>query len=404
MPLVTVRYCPSAGQDIQLFYDTFGDRSTGQPLLLVMGLGGQMILWRTEFCERLAEEGFFVIRFDNRDVGLSSHLDHLGCTDVVSMFLGSLLGVSAPYTIHDMALDAAALLDHLGVPQAHLCGFSMGGLIVQQMAVSFPERVLSLTTVSSPAGLSGCTLRGKIAVLRLSSQDPDDDIQRTVNVVKSVSTRKYFDEQECEACVREVVARSPYIGGVPRQLAAILAAGYGVPDVHTVRAPTMVFHGTEDPIVPPESGKVLASAISGARLFMLKDGAHDLPPEIDEILIDGLKENAGIVDQRLPEHYAGYEAEGRSEPYNHDEYDQHYDSYAREDDDVSSSAQYSAENWSFDSDPLSASTPSDFSASALSSDGDYGYPPQEDAYASGWALRSSDESYPPEYAGRVISA
>eukprot|EP00906_Rhabdomonas_costata_P037375 RCo052594 len=239
MPLVTVRYCQSAGQDIQLFYDTFGDRSTGQPLLLVMGLGGQMILWRSEFCERLAEEGFFVIRFDNRDVGLSSHLDHLGSQNLASVFFEMVVGDSAPpYTVYDMALDAVALLDHLGIPQAHLFGFSMGGLIVQQMAVSFPERVLSLTTMSSPAGLSSSSLRGTMAVLQLSSQDPEKDMKRTVKLVKTVSSPKYFNKQKCEASVREVVARSRYVGGVPRQLAAILATGYGVEDLHTVRAPT----------------------------------------------------------------------------------------------------------------------------------------------------------------------
>eukprot|EP00906_Rhabdomonas_costata_P037378 RCo052601 len=359
MPLVTVRYCPSAGQDIQLFYDTFGDRSTGQPLLLVMGLGGQMILWRSEFCERLAEEGFFVIRFDNRDVGLSSHLDHLGSQNLASVFFEMVVGDSAPpYTVYDMALDAVALLDHLGIPQAHLFGFSMGGLIVQQMAVSFSERVLSLTTMSSPAGLSKGSRRGTMAILQLSSKDLEKNMKKTVKLLQTVSSPNYFDKQKCEASVRECSARSRYMGGMPRQLSAILATDHGIPHIQTVRVPTMVFHGALDPIVPPESGEILASAISGAQLFMLEEVAHDLPPQIDEILISGLKENAGIVDQRLPEHYAGYEAEGRSEQYEQHGYDHRYDSYARENDDLSSSAQYSAEDseWSFDSDPLTAST------------------------------------------------
>jgi hypothetical protein len=247
------------------------------------------------------------------------------------------------------------------------------------MAVSFPERVLSLTTMSSPAGLSGGSLRGKMAVMQLSTQDPMKNLKRTVKLVKSVSSRKFFDEQRCEACVREVVARSRYVGGVPRQLAAILATGYGVENLHTVQAPTLVFHGTKDPLVPPESGKVLANSIAGARLFMLEDVAHDLPPEIDEILVSGLKENAGLAHQPFPEQYAGYETDGRTQN----------DYYAPENDDLSSADQYSAEDnsdWSFDTDPLSNSTRSDSSA-------DY-------------SVGSSDQPVPDPYfafSGRVIS-
>eukprot|EP00906_Rhabdomonas_costata_P034648 RCo048731 len=285
MPLVTVRHDSKVSHDISLFYDTFGNPSA-EPLMLVMGLSSQMIMWRPAFCEKLAQAGFYVIRFDNRDVGLSVHLDHLGIPPLLWSYLRSFLhNTSAPYTISDMAADVVALMDHLRLPSAHLMGISMGGMIVQQIAVNHPTRVRSLASLHSPAGLWGGSLGVKLGLIRPVPKDREALVKYRVTYLKSISGKKYFDAERVEELVREGLARAFYPPGTARQTAAVLAANFRAEGLDSIGVPTVVMHGADDPLVPPRSGKVIAEAIPGARLVMLPDVAHDLPPELYDLIV-----------------------------------------------------------------------------------------------------------------------
>jgi pimeloyl-ACP methyl ester carboxylesterase len=276
---------------MELEYDTFGDPAA-VPLLLVMGWATQMIAWDEEFCETLAGRGFHVIRFDNRDIGLSTKLDHLGLPD-----LGDLVARERqpPYTLADMAADAAGLLDALGVRAAHVVGISMGGYIAQLLAIRHTDRVLSLTSIMSGLGGVDDVPASPEVTAALLSPPPEDReglIEYGVMTSRLIGSPDYFDEARARIVRTRAVDRSVHAAGVLRQLGAIIAAPSRRESLGRLRIPALVIHGDADPLVPIENGRRTAAAIPGSRLVVLPGMGHELPPQLWPQIIDAIAENA----------------------------------------------------------------------------------------------------------------
>jgi len=267
---------------IQIEYETFGDLS-GRPLLLIIGLGGQMIHWDGDLCKDFAARGHYVIRFDNRDVGLSTKFGKAGVPNLPEIFGKLLRGekVNPPYTLDDMANDAVALLDALHIPKAHLCGMSMGGMIAQTIAIRRPERVLSLTSIYSTTG-NPQVPQPKPEIIALLTAPPPAErqafIEHMLRLMKAISGPGFPpDEPWTRKIMEETYDRSFYPEGVARQLVAILTQGNRVPALSSVKVPSLVIHGTGDPLVSVEGGKDTARAIPGAELMLIEGMGHDLP-------------------------------------------------------------------------------------------------------------------------------
>jgi len=267
---------------IQIEYETFGDLS-GRPLLLIIGLGGQMIHWDGDLCKDFAARGHYVIRFDNRDVGLSTKFGKAGVPNLPEIFGKLLRGekVNPPYTLDDMANDAVALLDALHIPKAHLCGMSMGGMIAQTIAIRRPERVLSLTSIYSTTG-NPQVPQPKPEIIALLTAPPPAErqafIEHMLRLMKAISGPGFPpDEPWTRKIMEETYDRSFYPEGVARQLVAILTQGNRVPALSSVKVPSLVIHGTGDPLVSVEGGKDTARAIPGSELMLIEGMGHDLP-------------------------------------------------------------------------------------------------------------------------------
>ena len=279
--------------DVDIAYETFGDPSD-PALLLVMGLATQMIAWHEDFCGQLADRGFHVIRFDNRDVGRSSPMRDLPVPTLRQLVLRS--KKAAGYTLSDMAGDAVGLLDHLGIERAHVVGASMGGMIAQTIAIEHPQRVLSLCSIMSNTGArwSG---QPKLATYRVllgtPPKDRDKFIDHVLKVYRVIGSPD-FDRDEDD--LRDLAARSYDRGRNPagsgRQLAAIIASGDRTDRLRGVSAPTVVIHGTKDRLVSPSGGRATAKAIPGARLVKIEGMGHDLPRGTWPQLIGAIAENA----------------------------------------------------------------------------------------------------------------
>jgi pimeloyl-ACP methyl ester carboxylesterase len=278
---------------IRIEYDTFGGRDD-RPLLLVMGLGAQMIAWQDEFCEQLADAGHYVVRFDNRDVGLSEKLDDAGVPDMAAMVAAMLAGepVEAPYTLDDMAADAADLLAALEIERANICGASLGGMIVQTMAINSPERVTSMTSIMSSTGnpeVPSGTPEAMAALMSPPGKDRDEHIERAVRVGRAVGSRVYpADESEMRDRAARAFDRSFYPLGVARQMAAAAAHGNRKAALAALRVPTLVIHGKDDPLVPVEGGLDTHEAIPEAELLVIDGMAHDLPRPLWGELVGGI--------------------------------------------------------------------------------------------------------------------
>jgi pimeloyl-ACP methyl ester carboxylesterase len=282
---------------IELCYDTFGDRAA-PPLLLVMGLAAQMIAWDEAFCEQLAARGYFVIRFDNRDIGRSTRFPQHGAPDLMALLSQALMRkpVTAPYTLRDMAADAVGLLDALGITRAHIVGASMGGAIGQEMAIHFADRVLTLTSIMSSTGdpsLPQATPEAMAVLLAPPPKDRDsyfESYKRTWAVLRGPG----FPLDEAKDLERAARAweRGLNPPGVARQLAAILASGDRTAALASVRVPTLVIHGDADPLVRHQGGVATAKAIPGARLVTIKGMGHALPISMWPQLIDAIAEHA----------------------------------------------------------------------------------------------------------------
>ena len=267
---------------IQIEYETFGNPSA-RPLLLIIGLGGQMIHWDDDLCKDLAGRGHYVIRYDNRDVGLSTKFEAAGVPNLMEVFGKIMQGekIQAPYTLDDMADDGAGLLDALGIRKAHLCGMSMGGMIAQTIAIRHPSRVLSLISIYSNTGNPELP-QPKPEVMGLLVAPPPEE--RETNVAHMIGVFKTLagpgfpvDETWTRKILVASYDRCFYPQGVARQLVAILAHGNRKPALASVKAPTLVIHGTADPLVSVEGGKDTANAIPGAELMLIEGMGHDLP-------------------------------------------------------------------------------------------------------------------------------
>ena len=284
----------NVGDGLELCFETFGDE--GDPaMLLVMGLGTQMLGWPDAFCERLAARGFRVIRYDNRDVGRSTHFSAHRPPTVRQLLLRD--RTCAPYTLADMADDGIRLLDHLGIDAAHVAGISMGGMIAQTMAARHPGRVLSLASIMSNTGhrwrgMPG--LRAYPIFLRKPARDQAAVIDSVLATFRLIGSPEFpVDEDELRTIAERSYARGFDPAGSGRQLAAIIAAGDRTAEVATITAPTVVIHGTKDVMVTPSGGKATARAIPGAQLVMIEGMGHDLPRDLWPRLVDGIVDNVG---------------------------------------------------------------------------------------------------------------
>ena len=285
---------------ITLYYEERGD-PTGVPLLFVHGLGSQMIAWRDEFLALFADRGLRVITFDNRDVGLSTHLD--GMPDMQAMLAGDMS--SAPYTLTDMAADAAGLLDHLGIDSAHVVGISMGGMIAQTLAAANPERVRSLTSIMSTTGeraVSESTPEAQAVLLAPRPTTPDEAADRAIAGARVIGSPGKVDEEWVRTLARRSFERAFDPPGFARQMAAIWAARDRTEAVRGIRAPTLVIHGEVDPLIPVTAGRATAAAIEGSELIVIEGMGHDLPrafwPRLVEAIV-GHVERADRLDSRL---------------------------------------------------------------------------------------------------------
>ncbi len=270
-------------------YDTFGDRSA-DPLLLIMGLSMQMTAWSPDFCNALAAHGHYVIRFDNRDIGLSTKLDGVKAPGRWRYLMHRLFrtDLRAPYSLQDMATDTAGVLDALDIEAAHVVGASMGGMIAQLLTVEHPGRVKSLTSLmstSSAPGLPGAKpeLVRHMFTGRPRTSDPEVMIEHTVATAKMLGSPGYRrSDEEWRELISASVRRSFYPQGFIRQMAAIVADGSRVERLKTIETPTLVIHGREDPLVRVEGGIDTAKHIRNARLEIIEGMGHDIPPPLVE--------------------------------------------------------------------------------------------------------------------------
>lgn len=280
----------TSANGIEIFYEDHGDPAA-PPILLVMGLGGQLTLWPIEFVEALVARGFRVIRYDNRDIGLSTKFDAAGVPNIRRMLLRAIIGLSvrAPYTLGDMARDAVGLLDALGIDRAHIVGASMGGMISQHIAFAHADRVQSLTSVMSTTGNRWLPRARKEAMAVLLKRPQTDDVETLVafgkHAARTIGSPAYPpDDARLDARIRHDLARSYYPVGPARQLAAIIADGDRRRRLRGVTAPTLVIHGEADPLVPMAGGVDTAKHIAGARLETIPGMGHDLPlPLVDRL-------------------------------------------------------------------------------------------------------------------------
>jgi len=284
---------------IRIEYDTFGSPD-GRPLLLIMGLASQMVGWPPAFCNRLADQGHFVIRFDNRDVGLYSKIEDAGVPRLESLMTGGLAGgaVDAPYRLRDMAADAVGLLDVLGIGQAHVCGISMGGMIAQTLAVRHPERVRSLISLESTTGEPGLPAPSPEAATVLFQTPParrEAYIDHMVNVFRTFAAGSpEFDEAVQRAVSTQAFDRSRYTLGFLRQMAAILASGRRREALRSVSVPTLVMHGDRDPLLPPTHGRATAGAVPGAEFHEIRGLGHGMAyPRLWGEMTDRISDHTG---------------------------------------------------------------------------------------------------------------
>lgn len=276
-----------AANGLELFYEDRGPVDA-EPIVLIMGLGTQMIAWPEAFCAALAAAGLRVIRFDNRDVGLSTKMKGLGRYDDVRVaVLKSLAGwrIKAPYRLDDMAADTVGLLDALGIGRAHLVGASMGGMIGQVVAARYPERTASLTSIMSTSGVRGLPRASmkvsKRLVSRPKSRRREDMVSHLVTTMQMIgSPGIQYSRAQWTKEIRTSVERCHYPAGVARQLVAILGSGGRVKLLREIAAPTLVIHGDADPLLPLAHGRHTALWIPGARLEVMRGMGHDLPPPL----------------------------------------------------------------------------------------------------------------------------
>jgi len=286
---------------IELEYEVFGD---GDPLVLIMGIGAQMINWPEGLIDELVSRGFQVIRFDNRDVGLSSKIDGARVPRINKLLARGLLGlpVRAPYTLSDMADDTAGLLDGLGIDRAHIVGASMGGMIAQTMAIVHPSRVRTLTSIMSNTGDRWPFVAHPRAIKSLLGKAPrnkEEAVEHFMNFKRVCGSTGFpFDEQEVRDLAARAYERCFYPLGFVRQMAAIAATGDRTGALRFVRTPTLVLHGSADPLIRPAGGRATARAIPNAKLQIIEGMGHDLPRGAWPIISDAIAAHAEQARKR----------------------------------------------------------------------------------------------------------
>ena len=282
---------------IDICYEVFGDAGA-EPLLLIMGLGAQMIHWDDDFCRQLAARGFRVIRFDNRDIGKSSRMTggkRLTALELLKLkFLK--IPVAAPYKLIDMAKDTVGLMDVLGIKSAHLVGASMGGMIAQEVAISFPARVRSLTSIMSTTGnpkVPGPTREASAMLMAPPPATKEEYFERFAKTWKILRVGSFPEDEMLDRSRAErTYERGLNPAGVGRQLRAVLASGSRKERLSAVKAPTLVIHGTVDPLVHPDAGRDTAASVPGAKLVMIDGMGHALPIPMWPQIVGAIAEHA----------------------------------------------------------------------------------------------------------------
>jgi pimeloyl-ACP methyl ester carboxylesterase len=285
---------------IDIEYDCFG-HTDAEAVLLISGLGTQMTRWSETFCQMLAERGYRVIRFDNRDAGLSTHFDGASMPDLAAIAGAASRGETpdVPYTLFDMANDAVSLLDSLMIKRAHVVGRSMGGMIAQLVASEHPERVLSLVCMMSSTGNRDLPQTSPEVMAAMTSpaphplKDEQGYLAHCVAFSRVIAGRgRPFDESAQRDQALAEVKRAYNPSGFWRHIAAIAASGDLRPRLANISAPTLVLHGSDDPLVPPQAGKDTAANIKGAKLLIVKGMGHDFPPSLFGFVAAAIAENA----------------------------------------------------------------------------------------------------------------
>jgi len=280
---------PEAGSgDLTIYYETEGDPA-GLPLLLVVGLGAQLTWWPAGFRAALADQGFYVICYDNRDAGKSTWLDEAGPVDLLAVLGGT---TPAPYLMSDLAADGVAVLDALGLPSAHVLGVSMGGMIAQGIAIGHPERVRSLTSIMSTTGDPAVgQQRPDITEMLLSARPADKAaaVEQSVVMARAISSPAFgFDEAQTRLRMSADYDRGNHPEGAGRQIAAILMSGDRTAALGRLAVPVLVIHGDADPMIDVSGGRATAAAIEGSRLWVIPGLGHDLPPELFGEIADAI--------------------------------------------------------------------------------------------------------------------
>ena len=284
--------------NIEIEYETFGDPSD-EALLLINGLGSQMINWYEDLIQMFTDSGFYTIRFDNRDVGLSTKFDHLGTPNPMEALKSLQRGekFEYDYTLDDMADDSVGLLDALNIEKAHLCGMSMGSFISQTISYRHPSRVLSLTSILGSTGLPSLVGAKTESVNFLFAPPPqgkEEIIERKMSVKRLWHGSGFpFDEERTRLHIERVYERKYYPQGMTRQLMAIMAHGDRKPMLSSIKVPTLVIHGSDDPHVPVEEGRDTAEAIPGAELLIIEGMGHTIYiPETWPQIVEAIVKNA----------------------------------------------------------------------------------------------------------------
>lgn len=270
-------------------------RGDGEPLVMVMGIGAQLVLWPEDFCAMLVERGFSVITFDHRDVGLSTHLDHLPAPDPRATLARAALGlpIPAPYKLEDMADDVAGILDALGEARAHVLGVSMGGMVAQTFAIRHASRTLSLTSIMSTPGnrryMLGTKPRAFRELFRKTPRTREEAAEATFAAFRTMGSLTHPpDEEHLRQAGARAFDRGVNPRGFMRHFAAICASGNRRAALAAVRAPTLVIHGTQDPLLPVAAGRATARLVPNARLLELADMGHDLTKPLRPAMVDAV--------------------------------------------------------------------------------------------------------------------
>ncbi len=297
MPTLRIEDASNTGNvPLELYYEAFGDPSH-ELLLSIMGLGAQCVQWDEDYCRLLANQGYYVVRFDNRDIGLSSHLDHLSTPRIFELMESVRAGETpaVDYTLTDMARDAVSVITSLGYERAHIVGASMGGMIAQRLAIHFPERVKSLTSIMSTTGDPSLPSGKREAFMALIAPPPperDAFIDYSEKLWRVIGSPGLVGPERARRTAGRVFDRGTHPAGFMRQFAAVIVDGSRRAALTQVTAPTLVIHGVADPLIPVEGGRDTAAAIAGASLLELPGMGHDLPEPLWDTIAEAIAATA----------------------------------------------------------------------------------------------------------------